>query len=238
MRLDVMLGKPFRQDLLSVSPFQRAGICMDILVIDRLTGYPTNLDHDGAIGSSGRLEGLYPEPSKGNFSKFWDLSLLWTFIYFHGLHLHLQPTKMADEEGDLFNIAIDDSDEEEQKPRDWQSEEDFQKLRATYRVKVQDGDPPGFLHLPGEPWTAENTPSPPLPPVWQTIELPLNTEKASKPVLQELLHAVEELYFLRRFGEAAAFARRVLDGSEAALDRDTKETLVRYEEKCRGRMEK
>ncbi|KAI3542444.1 hypothetical protein CMEL01_00876 [Colletotrichum melonis] len=121
---------------------------------------------------------------------------------------------MADEEGDLFNIAIDDSDEEEQKPRDWQSEEDFQKLRATYRVKVQDGD------------------------VWQTIELPLNTEKASKPVLQELLHAVEELYFLRRFGEAAAFARRVLDGSEAALDRDTKETLVRYEEKCRGRMEK
>ncbi|OHE99104.1 hypothetical protein CORC01_05597 [Colletotrichum orchidophilum] len=121
---------------------------------------------------------------------------------------------MADEDGGLFNIALDDSDEEGvNRPRDWQSEEDFQELRATYRVKVQDGD------------------------IWQTIELPLKTEKASKPVLQELLHAVEELYFLRRFGEAAAFARRVLDGSDAALDRDTRETLARYEAKSRGRME-
>ncbi|KXH69625.1 hypothetical protein CSAL01_08412, partial [Colletotrichum salicis] len=74
--------------------------------------------------------------------------------------------------------------------------------------------------------------------IWKTIELSLKTEKASKPVLQELLHAVEELYFLRRFGEAAAFARRILDESEVALDRDTKETLARYEEKCLGRMEK
>ncbi|GKT49019.1 uncharacterized protein ColSpa_09200 [Colletotrichum spaethianum] len=132
---------------------------------------------------------------------------------------------MADEDGGLFSIAIDDSDEEgliseaaakaKERPRDWQSEEDFQALRATYRVNVQDGD------------------------IWQTIELPLGAdEKASKPVLQELLHAVEELYFLRRFEEAAAFARRVLEGSDAALDRDTKEMLTRYEEKCHGRMAK
>ncbi|OLN85624.1 hypothetical protein CCHL11_05814 [Colletotrichum chlorophyti] len=134
---------------------------------------------------------------------------------------------MADEDGDLFNIAIDDSDEEgviseaaakaKERPRDFQTEEEFQALRATYRAKLQNGD------------------------VWQTIELPLGEGEggqASKPVLQEVLHAVEELYFERRFGEAAGFARRVLEGSEAALDRDTREMLIRYEEKCRGRMGK
>lgn len=63
-------------------------------------------------------------------------------------------------------------------------------------------------------------------------------DKASKPMLQELLHAVEELYFLRRFEEAAGFARRVLDGSDAALDRDTREMLTRYETKCLARMGK
>ncbi|KAK2004216.1 hypothetical protein LX36DRAFT_696359 [Colletotrichum falcatum] len=131
---------------------------------------------------------------------------------------------MADEDGGLLSIAINDSDEEGQisdaaakakakeRPRDWQSEEDFQELRATYRVNVQNGD------------------------IWQTTELPLAADgKADKPVLQGLLHAVEELYFYRRFEEAAAFARRVLDGSDAALDRDTRDTLARYEEKARGR---
>ncbi|KAK2022991.1 hypothetical protein LX32DRAFT_645009 [Colletotrichum zoysiae] len=129
---------------------------------------------------------------------------------------------MADEDGGLFSIAIGDSDEEgliseaaakaKERPRDWQSEEEFQELRATYRVNVQNGE------------------------IWQKIELPLAAGgKADKPVLQELLHAVEELYFSRRFAEAAAFARRVLDGSDAALDRDTRGTLARYEEKSRGR---
>ncbi|KAF9882200.1 hypothetical protein CkaCkLH20_00236 [Colletotrichum karsti] len=106
---------------------------------------------------------------------------------------------MSDDEGGLFCIAIDSDEETKAKPRDQQTEEEFQQLRRTYRVKEQNGE-------------------------------------ATKPVLQEVLHAVEELYFLRRFDEAAAFARRVLDGSEAALDRDTREMLGRYEEKCRGRM--
>ncbi|KAL0942371.1 uncharacterized protein CTRU02_200256 [Colletotrichum truncatum] len=128
---------------------------------------------------------------------------------------------MSDEDGGLFSIAID-SDEEglaseaaakaKERPRDYQTEEQFQELRATYRVKEQNGD------------------------IWQAIELPLIPGQASKPVLQEILHAVEELYFLRRFDEAAVFTKRVLDGSDAALDRDTRELLIRYEEKCRSRM--
>ncbi|KAF4837233.1 hypothetical protein CGCTS75_v001406 [Colletotrichum tropicale] len=119
---------------------------------------------------------------------------------------------MSDDDGGLFCIAIDSDEEGTAKPRDHQSEEAFQELRATYRVKEQNGE------------------------VWKTIELPLTPGPASKPVLQELLHAVEELYFFRRYEEGAAFVRRVLDGSEAALDRDTKDMLSRYEAKCRSRM--
>lgn len=62
---------------------------------------------------------------------------------------------MSDEDGGLFIIAIDDSDDEgliseeaakaKERPRDWQSEEEFQELRATYRVNVQDGDVSYFL---------------------------------------------------------------------------------------------
>ncbi|TDZ53882.1 hypothetical protein CTRI78_v006681 [Colletotrichum trifolii] len=131
---------------------------------------------------------------------------------------------MSDDEGGLFGIAIDsDSDDlateaaklrANAKPRDFQTEEEFQALRATYRVKEQNGE------------------------IWRAIELPLKAEPASKPVLQELLHAVEELYYFGRFDEGASFARRVLDGSGAALDRDTREMLGRYEAKCRGRMGK
>ncbi|KAK1980274.1 hypothetical protein LZ30DRAFT_723831 [Colletotrichum cereale] len=62
---------------------------------------------------------------------------------------------MAEEDGGLFSIAIDDSDEEgliseaaakaKERPRDWQSEEDFQELKATYRVNVQNGDVSHFM---------------------------------------------------------------------------------------------
>ncbi|KAF6833931.1 hypothetical protein CPLU01_05226 [Colletotrichum plurivorum] len=128
---------------------------------------------------------------------------------------------MADEDGGLFNIAIDSSDDEGLaseaadkeigRPRDYQAEEEFQELRATYRAKEQNGD------------------------IWRSLDLPLVPGQTTKPALQEILHAVEELYFLRRYDEAAALAECVLAGSDAALDRDTREMLRRYEEKSRGR---
>ncbi|KAF6811255.1 hypothetical protein CSOJ01_05813 [Colletotrichum sojae] len=131
---------------------------------------------------------------------------------------------MSDEDGGLFSIAIDSSDDEglaseaadkakeSNRPRDYQAEEEFQELRATYRAKEQNGD------------------------IWRSLELPLVQGLTTKPALQEILHAVEELYFLRRYDEAAALAERVLAGSDAALDRDTRELLRRYEEKSRGRV--
>lgn len=47
---------------------------------------------------------------------------------------------MSDDDGGLFCIAIDSDEEGTAKPRDHQSEEAFQELRATYRVKEQNGE--------------------------------------------------------------------------------------------------
>ena len=61
------------------------------------------------------------------------------------------------------------------------------------------------------------------------MEGPLN-----KPEAQQLLHAVEELYFFRRYEEAARFARQMLavPGVEGLLDNDTVKMLRYYEEQC------
>lgn len=64
---------------------------------------------------------------------------------------------MSDEDEGLFSIAIDDLDEEglisetaakaKERPRDWQTEEEFQDLKATYRAKLQNGDVSQFCFL-------------------------------------------------------------------------------------------
>lgn len=64
--------------------------------------------------------------------------------------------------------------------------------------------------------------------------MPLGQRKVSKQESQELLHAVEELYFYKRYDEAVAFIGRVFDGARDAdgLDGDVKEVLRTYEKKC------
>ena len=64
--------------------------------------------------------------------------------------------------------------------------------------------------------------------------LPLG-EAVGKPQAQELIHAVEELYFFRRYAEAAGFIGRIwAQGGEAGggLDEDTRELLRYYQERC------
>ncbi len=54
--------------------------------------------------------------------------------------------------------------------------------------------------------------------------------------VQELLHAVEELYFFRRYDEAVEFVALVLQGeSRAALDSDSLQLLETYAAKCRAK---
>jgi hypothetical protein len=63
-------------------------------------------------------------------------------------------------------------------------------------------------------------------------------ETVSKPLAQELLHAVEELYFFRRYSEALGFVERVLgeEGNASKLDNDTRELLGYYHRRCTERM--
>ena len=52
--------------------------------------------------------------------------------------------KMEDEDGGLFDIEVSSADEsaneKEKVPRDFQSEEDFQRQRAAWRPKVETGE--------------------------------------------------------------------------------------------------
>ncbi|KAI1763813.1 hypothetical protein GGR53DRAFT_344450 [Hypoxylon sp. FL1150] len=125
----------------------------------------------------------------------------------------------------LFGIHLSDSDSDaepaegsqpqksEASDRTAQSEEEFQAVRKAYVVKVENGE------------------------VWKSVELPLGTGRVSKPEAQALLHAVEELYFFRRYAEGARFVRTVLDEGQTGdgvpgLDDETRKLLRYYEEKC------
>ncbi|KAI1418372.1 hypothetical protein F5Y13DRAFT_565 [Hypoxylon sp. FL1857] len=103
-----------------------------------------------------------------------------------------------------------------------QSEEEFQAVRREYRVKVENGE------------------------IWKTIKLPLGPGRIPKPEAQALLHAVEELYFFRRYAEGAQFVKKVLregvsegedDDRAPALDPDVRGLLRYYERKCNERAE-
>ncbi|KAI0206050.1 hypothetical protein F4808DRAFT_408719 [Astrocystis sublimbata] len=125
----------------------------------------------------------------------------------------------------LLGIALSDSDGEPgneatatKKPsreaRTGQSEAEFQEVKRTYHVKVENGE------------------------IWKSVQLPLGPQ-VSKLDAQAVLHAVEELYFFHRFSEGARFARSVMDeGGGDKLDKDTLETLRYYEQKCRDKMNK
>ena len=59
--------------------------------------------------------------------------------------------------------------------------------------------------------------------------------RVTKPDAQALLHAVEELYYFKRFREGVDFARRVLDQSGDGLDEDARKTLEHYAARCQSR---
>ncbi|RYP83836.1 hypothetical protein DL770_005306 [Monosporascus sp. CRB-9-2] len=125
--------------------------------------------------------------------------------------LGIQLSSDAEDGADNKSAAADF--EAERAARVAQSEEAFQAVKKSYRVKVENGE------------------------IWSTIKLPLGPRKVSKPEAQALLHAVEELYFFRRYAEGAAFVRRVLDdcgggGGGPGLDDDTRGLLRYYEKKC------
>ncbi|KAK2070195.1 hypothetical protein P8C59_004710 [Phyllachora maydis] len=95
-----------------------------------------------------------------------------------------------------------------------QSEADHQALREKYKAKVANGE------------------------IWRSISLPLPAV-VSKPDAQVVLHAVEELYYLRRYREAVDFIHEALgpEGRSDVLDGDVRGTLVHYEGLCVRKLE-
>ncbi|CAN8106444.1 unnamed protein product [Discula destructiva] len=127
-----------------------------------------------------------------------------------------------DMDSGLFNIALSDSEDETSAataadpPRDrtGQTEAEFQAVKSAFRPKLDNGE------------------------LWKSMQVPLGQRKVGKPEAQELLHAVEELYFYRRYEEAVAFVGRVFEGEGGAsgMDWDVRDVLRRYEGKCLARM--
>ncbi|KAK0387341.1 hypothetical protein NLU13_5654 [Sarocladium strictum] len=119
--------------------------------------------------------------------------------------------------GGLMAINLSDSEDETIKtdahPRakkTAQSEEAFQAVKAEYKTKVENGE------------------------VYKHIR-PI-VEGTNKQHVQEVVHAVEELYYFRRFQEAADLAERVLRESTALDDHgEVRQLLESYEKRCRSK---
>lgn len=78
--------------------------------------------------------------------------------------------------------------------------------------------------------------------IWKSLtnNLPLGRRPVPKYEAQELLHAVEELYFYRRYEEGAMLVQRMFEGegSGEGLDGEVAAMLKGYETKCRDKMSK
>ncbi|ESZ91412.1 hypothetical protein SBOR_8207 [Sclerotinia borealis F-4128] len=119
-----------------------------------------------------------------------------------------------EDENPFFAISVDSSDEStpdisEKVPRDFQSEESFQKVKREWRARIECGE----IHTT-------------LPP------LPLNPR--SKPQTQQMLHAIEELYFYKRYAEALDLTEKVL--MQKDLVEDFRNVVVKYRRRCGERL--
>lgn len=77
----------------------------------------------------------------------------------------------------------------------------------------------------------------PASQIHRSIELPIDAV-ASKLRVQDVLHAIEELYFFRRYRHALDFINTLRsDGSCQALDGDARKLMLVYEEKCRRKLD-
>ncbi|KND86341.1 hypothetical protein TOPH_09031 [Tolypocladium ophioglossoides CBS 100239] len=109
-----------------------------------------------------------------------------------------------DDDGGILNIEISDNEDDQKRAdRTGQTEAAFQAVKRDYRAKI-----------------------------YKSIKLPLGPG-ANKQHLQEVVHAVEELYFFRRYQEALDFLATVQnDESAKAFDNDTRKLLDTYGENC------
>ncbi|KOS22739.1 hypothetical protein ESCO_003490 [Escovopsis weberi] len=124
-----------------------------------------------------------------------------------------------DQDGGLLNIHISDDEEEDPQgqhdkaDRTAQTEALFQAVKQGYHAKIENGNISQHSNVS-------------LPP------------GANKLHVQELLHAVEELYFFRRYHDAVFFVQEILNanGDGSGLDQETRDLLSVYAAKCRQKL--
>ncbi|KFY58567.1 hypothetical protein V496_06069 [Pseudogymnoascus sp. VKM F-4515 (FW-2607)] len=93
-------------------------------------------------------------------------------------------------------------------PRDFQSQEDYEAQKASWKPIVDDGE----LH--------------------KTLNLPLNSP--SKQQFQTIVHAIEQLYFYADFRAASELAQKALEGD---LEGDYRKTVESYHKRCVAKLE-
>ncbi|KAK3942293.1 hypothetical protein QBC46DRAFT_380498 [Diplogelasinospora grovesii] len=125
----------------------------------------------------------------------------------------LMNISLSDSEGDDNNTDTNKNNTDSPRDRTALSETDFQSLKAAYKAKTENGD------------------------IWKKIKLPLpHVTGLNKPEIQELLHAVEELYFFRRYDEAIKLIHGLLT-PECPLDEETQQLLRHYELKASQKLQ-
>ncbi|KAH7193686.1 uncharacterized protein B0J16DRAFT_83863 [Fusarium flagelliforme] len=111
----------------------------------------------------------------------------------------------------VADVSSDEADEVEtnKSRRTGQSEEAWREIQKDYKVKVENGN------------------------IYEKIKLPLDAG-SSKMDIQEVIHAVEEHYFFRRYKEAEQLANDALSTS-TGLDKDSMQVLKVYQDKSHQR---
>jgi hypothetical protein len=143
---------------------------------------------------------------------------------------------MEDEYGGLLNIEFSSEDEagteSEKVPRDFQSEEDFQRQRAEWKPKIEVGEVRLCLLFWHLCLFLANKAENPVQQLWKTLKLPV--DNPSKPESQTILHAIEELYFFKRYQEALKIVQEALNGE---LISEFRKTLEDYKARCQNKLQ-
>ncbi|KAG5928956.1 hypothetical protein E4U42_007588 [Claviceps africana] len=125
---------------------------------------------------------------------------------------------MDQEDNPILSIQLSDPEDQDLDPvkkkadRTAQTEDEFQSVKAVYRARVENGH------------------------IYEHVQLPLRPG-ATKMHTQEVIHAVEELYFHRKFQLAIDLVDRAFGhNGEASVDSDSRQLLTAYRKKCQHKL--
>ena len=147
----------------------------------------------------------------------------------HVLPVDTSPIVMSDvEDNNLFAISLDtdNDDDASSEPaaqsRTYQSEADFQKIKASYTAKIDNGNTYQDLIA--------------AVPVLAQPEEPISGPKVKlrKKDVQLLGYAAAELYYDREYARMIELCERVKERCE--VDAKAEEGLGRWVERCEGRL--